>query len=310
MGILGTLGRGAFGLVKGATTGGFAARTAIGAGIGGVAGAIQGDYANPNARIESIIKGAALGATVGGALGLNKSIGRMMAPRALRKKAESVIGKHAFEKQWSHVPAWGKDTAWRAERQSAFREEFAKKASAEAWKYTPTSMLAKSIFKNPMGAAGEGFLARNKRIGQERLRSYLGDTLGAETFVQSRGDIAARYSPLGRAAAAPTQMLSSIVNHPYLALGGVGIAAATYAGVTSPASPTLSGDVERAQKGLNATTKVNYNTQAMAAHTLRESGVAPMGAMGTVPQMMGPMQQAFQKSTSGVVQGLHRGRHG
>lgn len=59
-----------------------------------------------------------------------------------------------------------------------------------------------------------------------------------------------------------------------------------------------------------ATVNINYREQDRAAATLMESNVAPMGMAGSFPQMMGPMQRAFQDSTNGLVGGLHRGRHG
>lgn len=81
------------------------------------------------------------------------------------------------------------------------------------------------------------------------------------------------------------------------AIAGGTMLAANAAGM--PSSPTMSG-VEM---------KANYNEQAMAAAELQMSGIAPMGMVGSAPQMMGEINRAMMQSTQGLVQGLHRGRH-
>jgi len=64
------------------------------------------------------------------------------------------------------------------------------------------------------------------------------------------------------------------------------------------ASPTLSG----------VSMNPDYNQQAMAAEELG-GGVSPMTMMGPAPQMVGRMQAGMMGSTTGLVQGLHNGRH-
>jgi hypothetical protein len=54
---------------------------------------------------------------------------------------------------------------------------------------------------------------------------------------------------------------------------------------------------------------IQYDHQAIAAQEMMSATVAPTGMVGTGPQMAGPMHNAMQRSTQGLVQGLHRGRH-
>ena len=86
------------------------------------------------------------------------------------------------------------------------------------------------------------------------------------------------------------------------AIAGGGYMAATGVGMGQPmSSPTLEG----------ATVDTRYDQQMMAMSELQQSAaaVAPTGQVGTAPMMMGPYHRALQRSTSGLVQGLHRGRH-
>lgn len=109
----------------------------------------------------------------------------------------------------------------------------------------------------------------------------------------------------GGTAAGVGQAASFIEKHPGLALGAVAAGAvATAASAVippemAPDSPTL--------QGLEVNT--SYSQQAIAAEQMMMGAVAPMGMVGTANQMMGPMQRQFQASTTGLVQGLHRGRH-
>ena len=216
MGFLGSAVRAAGGLGKAAFTGGFAARASIGAGVGGIAGIARAtDYENPNVALGGIIRAAGVGAVAGGAIGLNKSIGRMLAP-----------------------------------------------AGKAAWTHTPTSLLAKNMIGTSPAFAGN--------------------------LLRSAGSLAS----------SAVQLAGAAIKHPFAVAG---IAGAGFLGYSQ---------LESAQQGFNSMVKVNYNQQALAAETMRESGVVPMGTLGTAPQMMGPMQRSFQNSTDGLVQGLNRGRHG
>lgn len=91
--------------------------------------------------------------------------------------------------------------------------------------------------------------------------------------------------------------------HPIMTAGiiGTGLAAGTAAGFTEDpfVSPTLTG----------ANVNTEYDQQAIAAQELQASMIAPIGGVGTAPQMMGSMHRAMMGSTQGLVQGLHRGRH-
>jgi len=64
-------------------------------------------------------------------------------------------------------------------------------------------------------------------------------------------------------------------------------------------SPTLSGD----------RVNVDYSQQAQMAASMQFSTVAPMGRVGTAPQMADTVRQGFENSTVNLVQGLHAGRH-
>jgi hypothetical protein len=89
--------------------------------------------------------------------------------------------------------------------------------------------------------------------------------------------------------------------HPLVTAGVVGgIGAGMYAAGEPFRSPTMRG----------TEIDINYNRQAIAAQELQMSGISPMGMVGTAPQMMGPMNRAMMRSTEGLVQGIHRGRHG
>lgn len=93
------------------------------------------------------------------------------------------------------------------------------------------------------------------------------------------------------------------LEHPVATAGiiGAGALAGAATGFTEDpfVSPTLS--------GANVSTK--YNQQAIAARELQMSMIAPVGAVGPAPQMLGNMQRKMMQSTDGLVQGLHRGRH-
>jgi len=302
MGFLGLALGGAKALGKGAMTGGFAARAAIGAGVGGMAGAIEGDYANPNARIENIAKGAVLGLAVGGALGLNTSLGRAIAARN-RRTAISTVGEHTIKKQLARYPEFAKEWS----------------RATTPWRNTPTSLMFKDMFAGT-GKSSPGFLQRNMAAGRQRAMAELSPVVGTHLVEQQIQNVpafrreferrAAALSPIGKTFNTGLQAVTGMIKHPFITLGVAGGAAGAYAMSQQSSSPTLRGDIQRAQQGLTSNMRIDYNTQMLAAETMRESGVAPMGTLGTVPQMMGPMQKTFQNSATGIVQGLHRGRHG
>ncbi len=88
-----------------------------------------------------------------------------------------------------------------------------------------------------------------------------------------------------------------------LAVGG-GLYAAGRGGATPGSSPTMSG-----------TANISYNQQAITASEIMGGSIAPMGFVGG-PQEMQQYQeyqtyrQRLANSAQGLVQGLHRGRHG
>lgn len=96
-----------------------------------------------------------------------------------------------------------------------------------------------------------------------------------------------------------------IKKHPY-AVGGVIGGATLAANLPGESSPTMTG----------AKVNTRYDQQAIAAMELQTgvgaagSNLGAGGAFGAAPQMMGRFHRAHQASTAGLVQGLHRGRHG
>jgi hypothetical protein len=96
-----------------------------------------------------------------------------------------------------------------------------------------------------------------------------------------------------------TRAVGFAARHPYLTAG---VAAGTYAAAAYKpmSSPTMSG------------VKVNtdYNRQLLAADDMTAgSGTVAGSPVGPAPVMMGRYHRAMQRSTDGLVQGLHRSRH-
>lgn len=119
----------------------------------------------------------------------------------------------------------------------------------------------------------------------------LGEDLGAASW-----NYGAR--PVGRAAAwmglhPGTTLLGLGV------VGGIGAAAAYDEGQINY-SPTLAG--ERVDR--------SYKLQQQAVQEMSQGGIQPSGSVGTYMQRMGGRQNRLASSTTGLVQGMHRGRHG
>jgi hypothetical protein len=231
-----------------ALAGGPVRRGLVGAGVGGIVGAVEGsDFENPNLRAESIFKGAMIGAGVGGLIGMNRLLGQVRA------------GKPAF------------------------------------WQ----SPVGRVLGGTPSGIRSfmSGTWSWNQRMGEAAARRRLGDaaaTLPAALY----------HSPVAGAVKTPFRAASWAINHPLAAagIGGGAYLAGSYMMEGSPhESPTME-DSPRLQP--------NYQREALAASLVQSNWMAPMGSLGTAPQMMGPMQQAMRRSTDGLVQGLNRGRHG
>jgi len=95
---------------------------------------------------------------------------------------------------------------------------------------------------------------------------------------------------------------SFAIKNPLTTVGIIGGGAYAYKSLSSGGfgeSPTLSG----------SRVSANYDQQSIAAERMN-SGIAPIGQVGPVTSMMGPGQARFEHSTEGLVNGLHRGRHG
>lgn len=113
---------------------------------------------------------------------------------------------------------------------------------------------------------------------------------------------------MGRGAIGMGKKVGSFAfNHPVGLAAGVGVVGgATLLANTSPASPTMSG----------AEVNTRYDQQAIAAMEMQTGtgaagmGLGGAGRFGSAPEMMGHFHRAHQASTAGLVQGLHRGRHG
>jgi hypothetical protein len=89
-------------------------------------------------------------------------------------------------------------------------------------------------------------------------------------------------------------------HHPYITAGAVG-AGAYLATQTSPyESPTMSGSLE----GINLSS--SFNQEQMAAESLNESGIAPMGGITSGAAVR---NQRLMESTMGLTQGLWKSRH-
>jgi len=95
--------------------------------------------------------------------------------------------------------------------------------------------------------------------------------------------------------------------HPGLTIAGVGAVGVGGAlALGGERSPTMAG----------ADVNVRYDQQMIAAQDIMAGSIAPMGGIGTYPQFVemeqrrAAQRQQMRNSTSGLVQGLHRGRHG
>lgn len=92
--------------------------------------------------------------------------------------------------------------------------------------------------------------------------------------------------------------------HPVMAAGGIAGGLLGYSALRESAaeapSPSITG----------AMTNVKYDLQALAAEEMSTGGVSPSGSVGTFQQFSGGRQRQLAQSTYGLVQGMHRGRHG
>jgi len=142
---------------------------------------------------------------------------------------------------------------------------------------------------------------------QKKKDAITGKAFGQSPLVAAAKG-AAYYSP-GVAWGAGKGILQStmhgaktVARHPYVTMGVLGggyFATSTIMHNHGPTSPTLSG----------ATVNTQYDQQQIAAMSI-QSGMMPTGQVGSYPRMQKPMHRALQNSTTNLVQGLHRGRHG
>lgn len=131
----------------------------------------------------------------------------------------------------------------------------------------------------------------------------LGFAMGRQVAKASWSAAAGRMYGVGkRLGKAGLGLASFAIQHPVgIAAAGAGIYGLAYATrVAGPGSPTLRG----------ARVNTQYDRQAIAAAEMNAGVLAPSGMVGTMPQMARPMQEAMMQSTQGIVQGMHRGRHG
>ena len=122
------------------------------------------------------------------------------------------------------------------------------------------------------------------------LARKTGQLAGAQGWVGKRLGILGNVAKFG-------------LNHPVLSAGLVGGAIGSKMLYNDAFdSPTLSG----------AHVSANYDQQAIAADLLQEGGISPMRYIETAPQMTqrnARKQAELERSTQGLVFGLHRGRH-
>jgi hypothetical protein len=161
----------------------------------------------------------------------------------------------------------------RAGRPSGWRDKAGRMATGAEIRLKRFGIQAEAFGVSPLARGIDEFLGN---VG--------GTAIGAAKMVPGAAALAARQ--------------------PGTVLGGVALGAAGIYGVgkmTGPEpSPTLSG----------AIVNTDYARQEGGISALQQTNIAPTGRVGTYPTMMGPMQKAFQRSTQGLVGGLHRGRHG
>jgi hypothetical protein len=160
---------------------------------------------------------------------------------------------------------------------------------------SPTNLMLDTLRGATLGAlAGAGTMAVQKGI--TRGIPAMFSAQGARTMAAGAGGL---LRGAKRTATGAGQVGGFMLKYPLATAGVVGGAVLVSNSLNS--SPTMSG----------AKVNTKYDQQQMALTEMHSGTGAPgAGRIGTAPEMMGRFQRAHQQSTAGLVQGLHRGRHG
>ena len=264
------------GIAKTAWGGGLASRMALGAGIGGVTGYLTSDSDRFAGKVQSAVVGATVGATAGAVFhGATKALPHL-SPFTMRPNGR-------WGATWSDTVGSGANKIRIGMRTEEKRSIGVKDFFKSGWgspigmrsMKSPTASWASEV---GMGG-GESIKIGMQTNMKTSLHPYIKDIGGWYKWGMAGG--AAGVIMAGRSergAMRPSDL--------------------TYAN-----SPTLSG----------ARVNARYDQQAIAIDQMA-GGIAPTGDVMTAPQMFGsttPNQarNAFQNSTYGLTQGLHRNRH-
>jgi len=167
---------------------------------------------------------------------------------------------------------------WAARGTGAYRHNLGKRAAKKAGQT--------DLHTGQVDVMGE---AARYKMGPEKFRRGAA-VVGA---MQHAGDVAGKAG----------RMAGWAFHNPLIATGGA-LAITGMGGqlmdVGEVVSPMLTG----------AKADTNYNRQAAAASNMQMGMISPTGGITSGATGRDQYMQAFQQSTQGMVQGLHRGRHG
>lgn len=226
-----------------------------------------------------------LGAGIGGTIGAFRGdvSGEARLGEIFKHAALGAVGGAGL-----HMGAKAIKPMWRANMRAGRGALLASERAADAAFIGPR-LPGGLISRVKEGASSNIFARRVQEFGASPLAA--GVTGGAKTL--GKGTFkAARFA----------------FEHPIIAGGsalavGGGIYAAGRGGSTPGYSPTMTGRAN-----------IDYNQQAMAADMM-SGGIAPMGVMGSAEQFQQYQEyqtykERLKNSAQGLVQGLHKGRHG
>lgn len=189
---------------------------------------------------------------------------------------------------------------------------FGMKAVRPALSLATSGPLGRAVVGAGIGA-GVGYFGNDYQSGQNIFESVMkGAALGAVGGVAigavprmagaiGRGALSAGPGFIGAAGRVAGKTARFAFEHPVLTAGALGGAALISGMPTGGTSPTMSG------------ARVNQQYDRQQAAMMEMTGGMGMLAgspVGPAPQMMSQFHRAHQASTTGLVQGLHRGRHG
>ncbi|MCW4026747.1 MAG: hypothetical protein NWE76_04595 [Candidatus Bathyarchaeota archaeon] len=261
-------------------------RLAIGGAVGGISAYNRSDSENPNVRMKETLRGVGLGLMAGGvaSAGIRKwgasGTRGFMYPL---KGMNAILGSsgRGLLQSWANKGAPGQFTKVGHKTMS---EVFPKATKS------PFVMKGNSDFIREVGRSAYRNMDEAGQIGFKRGALFSGAAQSAWETTSSAAKVAGKTA-------------GWILHNPLTAAGiGVGTVGAYgyMMGADKIESPGLTG----------TKADVDYNRQAAAATNLQMGMIAPTGMVGTTPQMKDRYMQAYQQSSAGMVQGLHRSRHG